>query len=125
MTYIKRVKVVITTDSGGAFTGYTESVEGLLQRVQLTLPVSAPLANTSDFTITEEDSGVQLLAKTDVAAAFAAYPRAPTHDSAGAAALYAAAGQGVLTPFPILGRIKIVVAQGGDTKTGTLIFDLA
>ena len=50
-------------------------------------------------------------------------PRQALHTVAGVAAVYAAAGEPVLGPIGISdSRIKIVLAQGGDTKTGVFHF---
>ena len=55
-----------------------------------------------------------------VTAAKTVAPRQPTHDLIGVASLYAAAGEGVEVPVVVGNdRVKIVVASGGDTKTGT------
>jgi hypothetical protein len=50
-------------------------------------------------------------------------PRQATHSTAGAAALYAAAGTAVNDKIALANdRIKIVIASGGNTKTGVFHF---
>ncbi len=47
-------------------------------------------------------------------------PRQPTYSTTGEALLYAAGGQGVNDEIVLAAdRVKIVVASGGDTKSGT------
>jgi TPP-dependent pyruvate/acetoin dehydrogenase alpha subunit len=54
------------------------------------------------------------------------YPRQATHSKVGVASLYAAAGTAVQARVALANdRIKIVLAQGGATKTGTFHFLVA
>jgi len=49
------------------------------------------------------------------------YPRVPIDDEVGADALYAAAGTKIRDYVVAANdRVKVVVAAGGDTKTGTI-----
>lgn len=111
--------ISVTTDSSGAATGYSDGV--------FTGEVSAVIYTKTDFddgstiTITGEDSGQTILAITGMNASATKSPRQATHlNSDGSAALYAAAGTAVLAPICIVNeRIKVVVASGGASKTGT------
>lgn len=118
---VKRYAVAITTATGGAGTGYTSGdVRGLIHTIQYVADGTAPYENTVDVTITAEDTALPILSLTDVAAAFTYRPRAAVHDTSGNASLYAAAGEAVEDYIAVHGeRVKIVLAQGGDAKTGT------
>jgi len=73
-----------------------------------------------DFTITSEATGQVLWSELNVNADATKAPRQATHDTSGVAAVYAAAGSPVLDKIALANdRIKIVIAQGGDAKSGT------
>ena len=58
-----------------------------------------------------------------MSAAFVANPRVATSDAAGTAALFASGGTAVQDKIALANdRIKIAVAQGGDTKSGVFHF---
>jgi hypothetical protein len=123
--YVQRHEVLLTTDGSGAATGYTPVVTGSISTIQYVPDGTAPYDNTVDFTITAEVTGQAVLSKSNVAAAFTAAPRQPTHDTAGAAALYAAGGTAVNDSICVANdRIKIVLAQGGASKTGRFFVTL-
>lgn len=119
---LRRFRVPITTDSGGAATVYTPKVNGLLQSIAYT---KIDFANGVDFTVTGETSLTPIWAESDVNASAVRAPQAASHSNAGVAALYASGGTAVNARIAIADeRIKVVVAQGGATKTGTLDFTL-
>lgn len=122
MSRIDRKKVTVTTIADGSATAYTDWCEGLLQQIAY---VKNNFDNGVDFTITEEVTGVNLWTESNVDATATRQTRGPTHSQAGAAALYAAAGTAVNDRIPVLGRIKIVIAAGGNVKSGDFYFDLA
>lgn len=115
---LQRHVIAATTNGSGDATVYSAyPVHGSVVAV---VYVKTDFANGIDFTITGEQSGIAILTGTDVNATATYMPRGATHSTAGAAALYAAGGTAVLDLIPVaMERIKIVVAQGGDTKTGT------
>lgn len=114
--YLERHTVTITTASDGSGTGYTPIAIGQIHAIRY---VKTDYANGVDVTITCEASGQAVLTWTDVNASDTSYPRGATNDIIDAASLYAAGGEPVETLIPVAGeRIKIVVASGGDTKTG-------
>ena len=118
--YAERHVVTIVTDAAGAGTGYTPVVSGRVLTVVYVKAGSSPYAAGVDFTITAEATGENLWTETNVNASAVRAPRQPTHDAAGAASLYAAAGEPVEAPIVLAkDRVKIVIAQGGDTLTGT------
>lgn len=113
--------VAITTAADGSFTGYTAVVNGRVLQIRLVVPGSGGLEATTDITITDENTGGSVLTLTDQNGSGTWAPRQPTHSQAGAAALYAAGGTAVNDHVVVAeSRIKIVVAQGGSAKTGTL-----
>jgi hypothetical protein len=120
---MRRYKVTVTTAADGSATAYTPRVGGKLHSVVYVPDGTNPFANTVDLTVTAEATGEALLSRTNVAAAFAAYPRVATSAPDGTASLYAAAGTAVQDK-PALGndRIKIVLAQGGNAKVGAFHF---
>lgn len=112
-------EVEITTDAAGAATAYLPSsgkCRGLLESIQY---VKDDFTDGVDFTITDEETGESLWTDTNINASEIVRPRAPTHDQAGAAKLYAAGGTAVGERIALVSRIKIVIAAGGDTKSGT------
>lgn len=123
MSYAHRLTVQVTTDSGGAATVYSDVIPyGSLSQIRY---VKTDFANGVDFTITAEATGETLWAESDVNASATRAPRQATHSTAGAAALFASGGEAVRDRIAIANdRIKIVIAQGGDTKTGTFHFVL-
>ncbi len=116
MVYLEHQEVTIVTDAAGAGTGYTEVVNGFVQAIRY---VKTDFADGVDFVITAEGSGILIWDEDNVNASKTVHPRTGTCDTAGAASLYAAAGEPVETVIPVSNeRVKIEVASGGDTKTG-------
>jgi hypothetical protein len=123
----RRLSVTATTDATGAATVYIPSAAAVAAgapplngRVLTLIYTKIDFAAGVDFAITAEASGEALWSETDCNASKTVAPRQPTHSTAGAASLYAAAGEPVEDHIVLAeDRIKIVVAQGGDTLTGT------
>mgnify|MGYP003439786548 CR=1 FL=1 len=117
---IRKFTVSLTTDASGDVTAYTPYLSGLVQQVIYT---KTDFADGVDFTITVEGTGETVWTESNVNAAVAKLPRAATHSTAGVALLYAAGGAAVADQIAIgRDRIKCVIAQGGNAKTGTLTF---
>lgn len=115
---MQRHVVAITTDASGDFTGHTAITSGFVWAVRF---VDTDLDDTADITVTCGASGQAIVTLTNQAASASVQPMGATHSTAGAAALYAAGGTAVSAPIPIADEtIKVVVAQGGNAKTGTL-----
>jgi hypothetical protein len=111
-------KVAIAVTSGGAATVYSRGFIGLLHGF---IYVPGTLDTGADLTITEEASGAALLTVTNAGTStIVKLPRAPIVDAANAASLYAAGGEPVEDRYPVMSRVKCVVAQGGTSKAGTL-----
>ena len=82
--------------------------------------VATDFAAGVDFTITAEATGETLWTELNVNASVTKAPRQPSYGTDGVASLYASAGTAVQVPIPLANdRVKIVIAQGGSTKTGT------
>ena len=122
---MRRAVVSVTTAADGSATAYTPPIAGKLHSVSYVKDGGAnPFANGVDFTITKETTGEGIWTESDVNATAHRSPRAPTHSQAGVAALYAAAGTAVGDKIAMAReRIKIVIAQGGDTKVGAFHFN--
>lgn len=113
--------VAITTDGSGDATAYTPTGAGFVQAIRYVPDGSTPLDAGADLTITDNVTGLGILTITNIGTvARDLHVRVYTVDTTGVSALYAAAGQPVLDRLPIAGAIKVVVAQGGATKSGTL-----
>lgn len=115
-------EVTVTTAADGSATVYVPSagrVRGHLESIQYE---KVDFADGVDFTITDEETGESLWTDTNVNASEIVRPRAPVMDQAGAARLYASGGTAVAERIGIVSRIKIVIAQGGNAKSGTFRF---
>lgn len=114
---MKRHKVTITTAADGTATGYSPVISGEIMQVEY---VKGDYADGVDFTITGEDTSVNIWTQSNVNASAVVAPRQPTHSQAGVASLYAAGGTAVQAPIAIArDRVKIAIAQGGNAKVGT------
>lgn len=114
---MRRYKVDVTTDASGNATAYSPRIRGKIHQIEY---VKVDFATGVDFTITGELTGVGLWTQTNVDASAIRAPRQPTHDQAGAVALYASGGTGVNDKIAIVAdRVKFVIAQGGNAKSGT------
>ena len=117
MSFIQRFTVVVGTDGAGDATAYTPFFVGKISQIRY---VKDTYDNGVDFAITLEQTGENVWTESDVNASATRAPRQATHTVAGAASLYAAGGQPVLNSIAVAqDRVKIVIAQGGATKSGT------
>ena len=114
----KKTVSVVTNGSGDA-TAYSEAITGRIHAIHYR---KTDFANGVDFTITLESTGEGLWAQSDVNAAAKVYPRAAVHDVAGVAATLDGTRAMRDAVVAVNDRVKIVVAQGGDTKSGA--FDI-
>lgn len=116
---IRKFTIALTTNGSGAATGYSPYFSGFIQAIQY---VKTDFADGVDFTITADVTGEAILSLTDQNTAAIVRPRAATHSTAGVASLYASGGTAVNDRIALgRDRVKVVIAQGGDTKTGTVI----
>lgn len=116
--YCQRHAVMVTTASDGSATAYTDkAVTGAVLSIQY---VKTDFTDGVDFAITAETTGQGLWTESNVNASATRCPRQPTHDAAGAASLYAATGEPVEDYIYLANeRVKFVLAQGGNAKSGT------
>jgi len=116
---MRRFKVTVTTASDGTATAYTPRLSGKIHSVHYVKDGTTGYTDGVDFTITAEATGESIWTESNVNASAVRYPRAATHSTAGAAALYASGGTGVLAPVAVASdRVKIALAQGGSAKVG-------
>jgi len=117
---IRVVKLYGTTSSGGALTvTSTEIIRGHLEKVRW---IDGDLADGVDATFSVDSAdGVSpdetVLTLTDANADAVYYPRTPAHDNVGAAVTFDGTNE-IYTRFVIDGQLKMVIASGGDTKSG-------
>jgi len=115
--HAQRYVVPVTVDASGDATAYTPVVTGRVLAIHY---VKTDYANGVDFAITSEATGQSIWTQADQNASAVKCPRQPTHDGVGAASLYASGGEPVEDHIYLANdRVKIVVAAGGVSKTGT------
>lgn len=116
---MKRYKVTATTAADGTVTAYSPRLSGEIHQIEYVKDGSNAYADGVDFTISGEATGVGLWAESNVNASAVRAPRQPTHSQAGVASLYASGGTAVQARVALANdRVKIVLAQGGNAKTG-------
>ncbi len=108
--YVERQAVTIITDASGAGTGYTTPVTG---RVLGITYAKTDYADGVDVVVSTETTAQTILTLTDQNSSAVFYPRSVVHGNTGSALTGVEA-------IPVAAeRIKITVAAGGNTKTGT------
>ena len=118
MAYAETHVITITTDASGDGAGYTPVLNGKIINIIYIKPASGHYDDGVDFAITAEDSGLGLWTESTVNASKTVSPRQPTHTQVGAA--NSTSGDVLLGDiFVTKERVKIVVDDGGNTKTGT------
>lgn len=111
---LTQYKITCTTDGSGDCTAYSAGcARGNIKAIRIDF--SSTAAATTDTTISDE-YGQTILTLTDNNTDAWFYPRKTAVTSANAALTYDGT-RGVMVEFSIFGRIKVVQAQGGDTKT--------
>lgn len=121
--YVERIILALTVDASGALTTYSPNrVAGNVLQLRYVPDGTNPLDTGADLTITGEESGVAIATLVNIGtSAFTKAIRHASHGIDGVASLYAAGGAAVGVPVAVAGeRIKVVVAQGGVSMTGTL-----
>ena len=124
MSYARSVAVAVTTNASGAATAYSEVVNGRILTIVYAPHASTPLDTGADVTVTTETTAQSVWAESDIGtSALARSPRQATHGTDGSASLFAAGGEPTEDYIWAAGeRIKVVVAQGGNVKSGTFTF---
>lgn len=120
--FVNKHIVNVTADDQGDGVGYTSVVNGRVLSIRYIKASSGAFADTVDFDVTSEDSGVVVWDEDNVTASKTVVPRQATHSTAGVAALFAADGTAV-NDFVYVGneRIKISVANAGDGGAGQFV----
>jgi hypothetical protein len=111
---MRKIRVDVTTNGSGAATAYGESAAGLVYAVQL---VDGTFDDGVDVTVTAEhaDLSIPILVKADFNTDQMVYPRVLQALNTDGTALSTHA-------LPLFyGRAKVVIAQGGATKTGAVV----
>jgi len=118
--YVKKYVVDITTfaegDDAGKGTGYTPVVNGRILTIRYLKATTGSFADTVDFDVTTEDSGVVVWDEDDVTASATVLPRQAVHSTAGVAS-----GTESDCLYVANERIKIEVADGGNGKVGQFV----
>jgi len=116
---VRRFEMTVVTDGAGAATAFSPYVSGYIEEINY---IKTDYAAGVDFTITAEATGETIWTQVGVNASVVVAPRQATHTTAGVASLYAGGGTAVNTRIALgRDRVKIVLAQGGATKTGKFI----
>lgn len=116
MSQATREVVAVTTAADGSATAYSGVVTGKLSQIRY---VKTDFDNEVGFTITAEATGETLWTEAAVNASATRAPRQATHTTAGVASLFAAAGLAVNDKIALANdRVKIVIASGGNAKSG-------
>lgn len=114
--YVERHTVSVTTDSSGNATAYSPVITG---RILAIIYTKDTFAAGVDFTITVEATGEGLWTESNVNASKTVYPRVQVSDQVGSGVTYDGTNE-IYEPIAVAkDRVKIVVAQGGDTKAGS------
>ncbi|MDE2426787.1 MAG: hypothetical protein KGO96_12870 [Elusimicrobia bacterium] len=118
--FAKSFTVPITTAADGTGSGFTDVTNGRVLGVVYVPDGTTPFANNVVVTITTEVSLQAVMTKTVAAGntAFSAYPKVQNNAVADASAI-----AGAFDFIPLAGneRVKIAIASGGDTKSGSFM----
>lgn len=119
--YTHTYEVTVGPTAAGTATGYTPVVNGRILEIVYAKDGTAPYDNGVDLAITLETTGRSVLAKDNVNASVAYRPRQAVHDVTGTARAYNDDGdEPIVEPIAAGGeRVKIVVTNAGNAKTGT------
>lgn len=119
MAYMERHRVALTTNASGDVTAYTPHVTG---RIRTLIYTKDNFDAGVDFVITAENTGEIIWDEDSVDAAKTIAPRQSTHSTDGAAAVYDGVGSKPVLNHICLAndRVKIVIANGGATKSGSI-----
>lgn len=117
--YVKGFTISPTTDGSGDATSYSDTIQH--GEILAVIYTKDSYADGVDFSITTEDTGQNIWVDTNVNASETVYPRIQVQDTDGAA-LTIEGAEPLVTRIPVYReRVKVVIAQGGDTKSGTFL----
>lgn len=121
MGFVQKFDLNVVTATGGGAVVFTPPAMGSVVSVQYIADTVAAFASTADFTVASEDTGVEYWRQDNVTASAQRYPLAPANTAAGVALVYST-GNAVGVPYHVANeRIKITIAQGGNTKAGRFV----
>ena len=116
---LSRFTVNVTTDDQGDAVAYSPQCNGLVRTVEYVKPTSDGLDVATDIDIIADVSGAVIWTNDDLSASKVIHPLAPAQDNTGADIA------GAYAPICLADeRIKITVANGGDTLSGQFIFTI-
>lgn len=110
--YAERYEVELTTDADGDAVGYTPVITGRILALHYR---KTDFADGVDFDVTTETTAQVIWSEDDVNAADDIYPLRAAQGADGADITGA-----YLYPMAVHERIKVQVASGGNTKTGSV-----
>lgn len=120
------VKVDILTNSSGAFSKKLALAHGALVQYRYVPAQANALDTGADLTITGSMTGFAYVNQSNIGtAAFQKVVRLGTSDEAGNALLYQDLGEGVADVAYVAEPLTVDIANGGDTKSGTLYIWIA
>jgi hypothetical protein len=111
---VERFTVAAQTATGGGATVFSPPVTGRLASIIYTKDADNAFASTADFTVTVEETGEAVWAESNVNASKTVDPVRLAASTSGVAVSGVYGGIHVHND-----RVKIVVAQGGNTRVGT------
>jgi hypothetical protein len=114
---IRKFTVPVTTGTATG-TGYSPYLSGYIESIQY---VKVDYPDGVDFTITADVSGETLWTEANVDVAAIKRPRTATHTTAGVAATLDGTRPALERVALSRDRVKIAIAQGGNSKTGTFV----
>lgn len=116
---LSRFTVNITTDDQGDAVAYSPQCNGLVRTVEYVRPTSSGLDAATDIDIIADVSGAVIWTNDDLSASKVIHPLAQAQDNTGADIV------GAYAPICLADeRIKITVANGGDTLSGQFVFTI-
>lgn len=113
--YIERHIVPVTTAADGSATVYTPVVTGRVLGIRY---LKTDFDNGSTMTATMEATGEAIWAESNVNASASRYPRVGVHDAVGVAATLDGTRLARDYVHVAKDRVKIVIASGGNAKSG-------
>lgn len=118
MSFVQKQTIPVETDGNGDSTDYSTVVTGDIYAIVYT---KTDFAAGVDFVITSETTGQVIWSEDNVDASEIIYPRTQVQDTAGAN-LTLDGTRIMVVPVAVADeRIKFVISNGGDTKTGSFV----
>ena len=116
---LSRFTVNVTTDDQGNAVAYSPQCNGLVRTVEYVKPTLGGLDAATDIDIIADVSGAVIWTNDDLSDSKVIHPLAQAQDNTGADIA------GAYAPICLADeRIKITVANGGDTLSGQFIFTI-